>query len=544
MLNILKYYITPLFLAIIQFTITVLSKFDNVFFDYSVVNYKFLFIVRVFYFLFLFFGWSFIFFVYRKIKEGNKLFIRGAKIAAINFFIMMVLLVLVWPGLWAWDDIWVLYHVSNFQYLFWQHFLTNTEMAISAQTLPFFGGILILRIAWISAFIGFIIVKLETTFNLYLKNTFFDLFIKLFPFFTFPVIRYELSGYRSGFSLFFEIAMICILLSAFKGENKWSNLYCAIAALISAVAITWRLESIIYLPFVILVILTAKSIGTVLKRSLTALFLLFAVITISGLQNYYSGKITGSDYELLSTLPQCINLIQKADKNKYNTEINNLAKVLKLEILYDNPDKSGSDLFWFYGIVREGYTQQDYKKYLKSFFRLSLVYPLEFIKERTEVLIETNGFRGSNKVYGTTQIKTLLSQNADINMMSPIFEDFGDKTVLNKPINRKLHNKITSVIILDKNEFLYKIVWNFLYPSFLIFMFWCILLFKKQYKAFLLFSSIFIKFIIVFLTAPQAQFMYYLPFYLLGYIILFYLLLYLFSKKNREITNKNITYNK
>ena len=531
----LKCFIKPTLLAFLYFIISSLLKYDAYFFDYIGCNTKNMIVMKVLYLLFLLFIFNFSVYLYKKYKEGDKLYRRGIQIGGIYFLIITFVLILVWPGLWAWDDIWVLNEAIGYRYFPWQHIFSSMEIMLYLQVLPFIGGALILRTAIISTLVAFIIVKLETGFNLYIKNRFWDYTLKLLPFLMFPIIRHQLSGYRMGIYIFFEVAMICIIICAIKNKEKWNFKYFALFAFISVITIVLRDESMLYLPVIILILLFAlKDTSNFKKRCFAAVIIIAGVFFINSVQNYYIQKTNNNNYKLITTLRPCVLLLNKVNPDNHPKEIENIGKVVNIPFVHDHLGIDGETLYFTKWLVYQDYTKEDYNSYLKSFFKLCMKYPRIVIKERWDIFYDSTGFNGSKKVTGNRGIKNILYQDIKRNKLSPIYEGLGKKCFLNKPINRSLHEKISTIIILDKNDLLYKIVWNFIFPTIIIFSFWLYTLFKREWAIFLIFSTIICKFFIIVLTAPASWFMYYLSFYFIGYIILFYGLLYILSKKEKE----------
>ena len=130
-----KNYFLPTLLAIVHFGMNILFKIDKLFFDYPNINYTHMFFMKALSLIFLIFCWNFGFYVCKKIKDGDESFKRGLKFFLIHFTITTIVLLLVWPGLWAWDDVWVLTVDINYNYQAWQHILTSYRDLLFLQVL-------------------------------------------------------------------------------------------------------------------------------------------------------------------------------------------------------------------------------------------------------------------------------------------------------------------------------------------------------------------------------------------------------------------------
>lgn len=509
--------ITPSLIAIIHFLITAVLKIDRYFFDYSCLDTGHYYFIKILYFICLFIFWNFIFFVYKKIKEKNIVYKRGLKLFLIYFVIMTILILLVYPGLWSWDDIYVLKSDICSHYSGWQHILSGFEHMIALEFLPFTGGIIIIRNFIISCCVSFIIIKIENNYSLKLNNKILDYFLKIIPFLMFPLLRYQLSGYRMGLCVYFEMVVLCILICALKEKTKWSILYSVSFILLSIISITWRSENFVYLPMIFILLMLLKNIGSIQKRLIIISAIIIGVLIINSKQELYLGT---KDYEIMSTLRQATVLVRFTDPKKDEKELNDINKVLKIETIKNNK-ANGEALYWIYNVVRDDYSKLEYQKYLNALISLAIKYPKIVLGERINLFLDTSGIRGQRNGSNLYLIN-ILSDNKNNSEVSLFFKELGKKCILNKPINKELKKQTANLICLERNDFLYKIVWNIIPPIIAILIWGITMLLKRRWKEFLIFTVIIAKMVLIFLTAPSIYIMYYLSFYLMGYIIIFY----------------------
>lgn len=135
--------------------------------------------------------------VARKVREKNQMYLRGGQFFLVYFSCTMLLLIILWPGTWAWDDLVTLRNIQHYNsFNPWQHILTGLYQDIMLQILPFPGGIILLQNVWISLIVAFSITKIESAFHIRrLKNWILDILLKLIPFFLPPILMYQFSGY-------------------------------------------------------------------------------------------------------------------------------------------------------------------------------------------------------------------------------------------------------------------------------------------------------------------------------------------------------------
>ncbi len=493
--------------AIIAFSfswITNILDMDKLFFDNDItVDHKIF--IKILFLILSTIAWYFIFYVGREYKKGNPLFKRGVHLFAGYFGLMMILMLILWPGTWLWDDIVTLTHDFQYHYQPWQHILTSIEHLLFLQILPFPAGIIIIQNLCVSALAAFIIVKLETSYNLY--KELLDLFLKFAPFLLIPQLRYQFSGYRLGISTYFEIAALVMLLCAIQCKEKWDNIYFLFFTVISAMAINWRSENIFYLPIFLVLIIILKSLGSNKKRTAFAFLLCLFTFGINTFQNI---SLANDNYEIMSTVSPLVEIIRVADKEKYQHQLNIIDKVIKIDVVYKYSNIRGEQLFWKKNLVRK-YKPKEYKNYLYQYMFLITKYPNTFIKERYKVY--KYSMRG-----GGFWI-TLYSESKKLFL--------SDRWILNKQIFPYLRYKLIKYMQV-------KPIYNHAVPEIFLVIFSIFLLLTKHYKELLLTISVLIKIPIIFATEPIGWLMYWLPLYVIGYLVFYYSILYLISRREAK----------
>ena len=190
--------------------------------------------------------------VARKVREKNQMYLRGGQFFLVYFSCTMLLLIILWPGTWAWDDLVTLRNIQHYNsFNPWQHILTGLYQDIMLQILPFPGGIILLQNVWISLIVAFSITKIESAFHIRrLKNWILDILLKLIPFFLPPILMYQFSGYRIGLYIYLELAMLVVLVCGAKDKREWKWKYVLLLAFLTVIVAAWRTESIFYVPCV------------------------------------------------------------------------------------------------------------------------------------------------------------------------------------------------------------------------------------------------------------------------------------------------------
>lgn len=118
--------------AFLQWYFTNLFQLDRLFFTYESENAVF-YLIKVLYLLGLIFIWCGCSEIYFQYKNGNARIKRGLSIFRVYLLISAVFLIILWPGTWAWDDIWTL--LSERKYHLLHSAVRNGRRCVSERTL-------------------------------------------------------------------------------------------------------------------------------------------------------------------------------------------------------------------------------------------------------------------------------------------------------------------------------------------------------------------------------------------------------------------------
>lgn len=516
-MNILRQYKIPFILGIVHWLITTVIKLDKLFFVYS-TSTKYMLVTKGLYLLALVLAYSFIWKVYKKIKEGNVFYKRCVLVFLIYFSITMLLLLVLWPGTWSWDDVWTIHRISTYDsWDAWQHIITGMYQSVLLQFLPFPGGIIILQNLIISGRVAFVVLKIEVLFNIKRLNSFvLDICIKLIPFLLPPVLMYQFSGYRMGLYIYLELVMFVMLIELSKGNSKWGITHLLVFSFISIIVCVWRSESFIYIPLIVGMFLYAKvTVSSKKQKVFVLVILIMGVVGITKVQNYEMGN---NDYKIISLLGPTAELVRSADLDADYECLSYIDKITKLEIIYENPDMSGTALYWNTDIMNNGYTDDDYSNYWIAFLSLSLKYPEVFFAERWNMFIHGIG------VVGLHPEKTNVQKSAEFyenNNNSALERMTSGTWIATRPVFQSARKKLITILGME-SMWGKKIVWNALIPILFLFLGWLEFLIKRKWELWMIFTAVLVRFFVVILTQPASWFMYVLPFYFLGYVYLVY----------------------
>ena len=526
----LKEYKKPLMGAIIQWFITTILQIDRLFFTYDYENKKLL-LIKILYLALLVVVWSFIYNFIKEIKSENQAYKRGLQIFAVYFSILMILLLFLWPGTWAWDDLVTLTDISDYcSFNAWQHILTGIYQDVLLQVLPFPGGIIFLQNCIIATCVAFTIVKLENAFDIRkIKITIIDIMLKLLPFLLPPVLMYQFSGYRMGVYVYLELTMIIMLVCAIKDKEEWSWKYIGLFSFLTVVVACWRTESFLYVPSACILLLFIKK--NILPRKKKIICMVAMIVGFVGMTKWQNISLGNSNYKIISLIGPCAEAVRAADYAEDEDELEAIDKVLDLEVIHNNPTYQGERLYWYTSCVRR-YSQEEYTDFLKAFIKLSLKYPKVVLTERWNIFAIGMGITG--EAVRNVDSTAYLFEAGNENSMAWKFLS-GD-WVFNKPAFKQLRKILILALGMQTYDgqligIANRLVWNACFPIIFLIYAWFKLLLQRKWYLWFICSMVIVRIPIVFLTAPASWTMYFLSFYFLGYVYIVYKLWIHFSRK-------------
>lgn len=514
---------SSIIIATIIWFVTTVLQIDRLYFQYD-EEPKFLLLVKFSYFVFLVCLVKFFAYAKRKISDEDPEFVRGWQIFKVYFSILLLILLLVWPGTWRWDDLWTLSKISTYQSFDpWQHIFTGYFYDIFLQILPFPAGIILIRNIINAICVAFFIVKIEKLFGIgKIKNSILDYIIKLTPFLLPPVLIYQLSGYRIGQYVYLELAFFIMLIEAIKENKKLSIPYLSLLVLFSVICSCWRTESFVYIFLTCISFFFVKRNVISQKRKI-----ILSIILVVGfiVCNHAQQKALGnSNYEIISLSSPCAELIRRADKEKDKDLLDVLNKVVSVETILQTKE-DGTSLYWQKKLIQKGYTKKDYHNFLKAFFKLSARYPMTVINERWGMFVNAISKCGTFESIGSSAF--IFDENAIEIAKAVLPKNWFAYRPPFKKIRREVINALSFAKVHSKKSIMLR---NFVYgvtvPIICLMVSLFAFLFQKKWYYLILTSVVFFKIVIVILTEPAPFLMYYLSFYFLGYTLLIYALLY------------------
>lgn len=522
-----------IFTAIFHYVISMLFSFN--FFTNKKVNIVF-YIVEFLYIIILIFVHKKVFYI----LNNKKKYQNYIKSFIIYFLILFLLLILIWPGIWRWDELYLAPLAKRYGLYCWQNILSSIFYIISLRTISSFVGVVIIQCIIISAFVSYIINKIYELLNL--KNNTYKIILYI-PFLLPPILDSNLYPLRSTLYTYIMLFYLIKMIEYSKCENiSWSEIIKS--AFLFALLSNLRSEGCYFLLVtLILSIIFYRRKKIDLKKCIALPIMTLIIFSVLYIGNLYDNKdniINNYNYNITSTVNPLVHLVIQAKEDAEYDILNKINEVIDVQLILDNEQKSGIDLYWTHKLVRYGYTKKQYSNYMKAYYKLCLMYPDIFFKQRIGEFIDS--FNDSKLLVGnTTEIYDY--EGPDVNKKNTYEEFINVGGKLSRPININLRKNVINFLegrkqdnYYDVNTF-FRVAWNLIPPLIFCIIGYIYLIIKKKFYYLFLLLTINIKAVLVLITSPSALFMYYLSDYLIGYVI-FGVLLIIFIKKIKELKNE------
>ncbi|EFB74744.1 DUF6020 family protein [Subdoligranulum variabile] len=450
----------------------------------------------------------------RAVLQKDAFSRKFLRYTAVNLLVLLALMLLLWPGTWSWDDIHVLNQARSYSLYAWQHYLSSEAMILSAYFLPSAGGIVVVQLV-IAAFVSGYCLTLVDTGLLDRGRRYHGVAVLLadLAFFLPPILFYDYSKFRNTLCSYLELLLLALTwrMARTPGARTVGNLCLFLTAAILTAA--WRSENLYYIVLVLGLLLFIAGRRR-WKRCLAATLAVCAAVVAIG--RYNTGLIGNDNYAVMAIINPVVEVIREAERHPdglREEQHDAIGKVLDWDRLMAEPLASGSALYWDGAVL--SYTQEEYRAFQKTCLQLVLRYPAAFLQERAGMFWNTLGFNDFQYDPYTRTIRIFMPDTAE----AKSWKENGE--ALNVSL-REATIRLLAGRDEDGNKNLSNhIFWNLLPP--LVFALAALVYGVRKRRwlfAYLVFCNL-CKVPLIFATAPDTYFMYYMSVYLFGYVVAF-----------------------
>lgn len=274
--------------------------------------------------------------------------------------------------------------------------------------------------------------------------------------------------------------------------------------------------------------------------------------------------ISSNDYSITATFMPLPELVINADKERDKEILSEMDKVINLNVIYQNPNESAEKLFWDKDLIKKGYSNADYKNYIRAYLKLVFRHPLTAFKPMWNNFLASagittieNGYpllRSNLYVYDILfEEQSEMDRLIDENILphtelyeykkQPLTKKGWDNidSIFKKPINRKLRTAVTRIIAginsRGRVTILYRIFWNFFIPLILVMICFIYKILKRDWFIAAVILLVLCRTALVFVTSSAPYLMYYIPAYMSAYILSFFIIFMIFYKSTKPLNN-------
>lgn len=464
-----------------------------------------------------------------RIRTQDKRYREWLKFGALYCALLAILLLCIWPGLWVWDEFFILEAAKNFVFEPWQSYLTIQFYSYCLMLFPSGITIVLVQTLFASFVVGYIVSGVKAI----LPKLFWLAYI---PFLLPVVLINNFYPLRMTMYSYLEVWLFAFLLFSFYKKASFRIATMLGVSVLLVVLILWRTEAIFYLllgPILVLVTFWHH------LRPKKFLAFLFVFLVLFGGTYFYTNlrqtpytKIQMSRYAVTAYInPLSIMLQGNLNQEHLAERLKGMSGVLNIEEVKAAPDYNEIPSFWSGKAVREGF-QDHMGEFLKNYILFIAENPGSFLRARLKTFFATSGLDAKTH---PGNLGTLTSHlNGTFNQHA---QDFLDNNMLVHPLSNSLRNKGVNFFVNPHSSFNRVVFWNFL-PQLVLLagvLLWSF--FKKHWPLALLALAVFARVGLVFLTAPANYFFYYLSVYLCAsFLVIFLVIHFVNTRKKQEHT--------
>lgn len=477
----------------------------------------------------------------RKVRQRDAFVLRWLQWMLPYLVLTLVVLVIVWPGCWGSDDLDVLHLARTLEPSSWQHFLTSAAFILCLMFIPIPGGVVLIQTLLIAGIVGGFLAAAETLARERMpkppaRGWFAILYI---PFLLPPVLLHDMQPFRSTWSTWTELFTVFLLVWWYLRGQAITKKQLAVFTLLGVLTAAWRSESIYYLAA--LPVLLAFLVGKKLVRPAAAVVSVVGIVAGTLACSAYSNYLMGSswEYQRWAMNYQAAALVQDADLEEDAEALASINRFFDVQACRELSNVHGPALRDVICRNDGEVTQEDWSNCTKALVKLALKYPGSLLRERMGVFLNTVEQKKSDSNQKIVFATTVLVYTDEPDNMRENQKDFLYNSIGAYPVNQQLREDFI-MSLSYRTEFLgglLAVTWLML-PSFgLLALAILVLLVRRKWMLFFAAGALAARIPLVFLTAPDTYFMYYLTPYMAGYAIAAAGLLYTilrWEKKKQE----------
>ncbi len=373
-------------IVIIHYLIALFVRYDSVFFQYTSaeLQVKNMIIMKILFLPFLWIIYRGLFFLLHSKKNEPNIFYIYIFIFTMYACIWLVIR----PG--TYYSMALYEEASVYKFDAWQNIYTSVWTILCLQLCPSIQWSLLFQVGVAAFCYAFLIDTMmryeDVDFAVYrgkagiVKKAFL-----IIPFISLPVVYHSFANFRMAIYPAFECLLMAIILKIDQGKKN----YIYFLPLLVGIVAVMRTEGCYWIIFIIIFyIIWCKKGITNLKSSMITVTL--CIIVMLFMNNWQSKELNAQydndgarDYALTTIMCPGVELIRNATEDDQEL-LNDIAKVINIQVIKDNPERDGGSLTYGGGLVKSSseYSAEEYTLFKKSLIKLALRHPDIVLKER------------------------------------------------------------------------------------------------------------------------------------------------------------------
>lgn len=444
----------------------------------------------------------------------NTFYTRWLKYSSLYFLIQLPLFILIYPGYWVWDELYVLRNAQVYSTEAWQNIFTNLYHTFCLYIIPTGVGIVVLQMVGASIVVGYLLSKLRET----LHRPWLALIAGI-PFLFIPILLNNLYPLRLTAYSYVEILILFQLLLLFlhKLHIRRPFLYFFWTSTFIVLLSFWRTEGIFFLVILPLLFFKLKLHAGFPRLSYqSCILILYILIIVSG--SLFATRHTADPkYQLTSTInPLSMMLQYELKGDNLQEDLKAIDKVIAVKLLKDNPSYADIGALW--KGPRPDF-QNHMSEYYKAYFSIVKNNFDIFMTARLQTFAATNSLDSKFPPHIGTGTSPTDSE------LTYAFNHFHENNRFSQALNNDLKLSVTRFAILTNNndelvQPFASIVWSIIPTIFLLSISIVYALWRKRFAWLLIFSLLLLQAVVIFFTTPANFFMYYIPVYITANFLL------------------------
>lgn len=459
-----------------------------------------------------------------KLRRGER-FARRCVLWALPYLaVNLLLLLLIWPGAWGNDDLYVLDMACSLQLTAWYHYLSSVYQILVLMLVPLMAGTVFIQILVISGMTGYLMASVQELAEGYCVARDRDprrarwTAVLYLPLLLPPVLLYNQEPFRPTWTSWTEVFLLGVLavwLAARKplSRGKWCVLVC-----LGALTATWRSECIYYLllmPVFFFLLAYRKQ----LSRSAAVAGSVLVILLTLGSNRYNSTLMGGSSwsYQSVAFVRQIYTAVRAADQQQDADLLAKIDPVFSVEACLESP-----------GLLADTYneviqtdttvTEELWNDCLKASLQLAVRHPVPVLQERWNLFLDTihyNIFSGQKAVFVTSS----EFYEKPVEELRDIQKNFLENIPpLGAPFNNQLRRQVINVLLNWKvtSNPVVSLSWNMAPFLGLLAVLQIAFAVRRKWDLFWINAAGVLHIAVVFVAAPTSYFMYYLAPYMQG----------------------------